>query len=53
MSQIILFDSGYINIFLYLYRHLKHELRTLQTICPENDYGNICPACPVVILIVN
>lgn len=27
---------------------MKHELRTLQAICPDRDYGNVCPACPVV-----
>ncbi|XP_028417867.1 uncharacterized protein LOC114542545 [Dendronephthya gigantea] len=29
------------------YRFMKHELRTLQHICPDRDYGNVCPACPV------
>ena len=29
-------------------RFMKHELRTLQVVCPERDYGNVCPACPVV-----
>ena len=26
---------------------MKHELQTLQVVCPERDYGNVCPACPV------
>ena len=31
-----------------IYRYFKHRLRTLQSICPERDYGNVCPACPMV-----
>ncbi|XP_028417095.1 uncharacterized protein LOC114541357 [Dendronephthya gigantea] len=28
------------------YRYFKHRLRTLQSVCEERDYGNVCPACP-------
>ena len=33
---------------LHLFRYFKHRLRTLQSVCPERDYGNVCPACPYV-----
>ncbi len=29
-------------------RFMKHQLRTLEVLCPEKDCGNVCPACPVV-----
>ena len=33
---------------MVIIRFMKHELRSLQVICPERDYGNVCPTCPVV-----
>lgn len=41
------------NLSFFPYRYFKHRLRNLQSICPQRDYGNVCPACPVVIILVH
>ena len=36
------------DLYEWLFRWMKVELRHLTSVCPQLDHGNMCPACPKV-----
>ena len=43
--------SDFVNI-IFPGRLYRHKLSALQYVSPEIDEGNICPACPKVVMFI-